>query len=84
MNRVRPDLGVAIFYVCTRITKNNEDNWKKLRRLITWIRCTTDDHGIIGASILSNIFTWIDTVYALSEDMTSQTEFCKVRVSNKK
>ena len=46
---------------------------KKLRRIIAWIKCTIDDPRIIGASNLSEIFTWIDAVYAVHDDMRSQT-----------
>jgi len=36
--RVRPDLEISIEHICTRATKSNEDSWKKLRRIIVWVK----------------------------------------------
>ena len=71
--RARPDLETSGSYLCTRVTKSNEDDWKKLRRVIAWIKCTIKDVRIIGATSLSSIFTFIDAAYAVNEDMTSKT-----------
>ena len=46
---------------------------EKIQRVIAWIKSKIDDHRIIGTSSLSNIFTWVDAAYAVSEDMKSQT-----------
>ena len=73
MKRARPDLETSIGHLCTRVTKSDEDDWKKLRRIIAWIKCTIDDPRIIGASNLSEIFTWIYAAYAVHDDITSQT-----------
>ena len=61
MKRARSDLETAISYLCTRVTKSNEDDWKKLRRVIAWIKCTIKDVRITDATSLSIIFTFIDT-----------------------
>ena len=73
MKRVRPDLEIAISYLCTRVTKNDIDDWGKLKRLIAFIKFTIDDTRIIGANDLHRIFTWIDAAYAVNADMRSQT-----------
>ena len=59
--------------MCTRVSKSDEDDWTKLRRLIAFIQCTIDDVRIIGADDLTKIFTWIDAAYAVNPDMKSQT-----------
>ena len=47
------------------MTKSDKDDWKELRRVIAWIKCTIDVNKIIGTTDLSNIFTWIDAVWAM-------------------
>ena len=73
MKRARPDLETAVSFLCTRVTKSDEDDWLKLRRVIAFIQCTLNDTRIIGASDLTKIFTWIDAAYAVNPDMMSQT-----------
>ena len=73
MKRARPDLETAISFLCTRVGKSDVDDWKKLRRVIAYLKCTINDVRIIGASSLTEIFTWIDAAYAVNPDMKSQT-----------
>lgn len=73
MKRTRPDLETSITFLCTRVTKSDEDDWKKLKRVLTYVNCTIDDSKIIGAHDLTKIFTWIDAAYAMNLDMKSQT-----------
>ena len=73
MKRARPDLEVAVSYLCTRVSKSDEDDWKKLRRVLAFIQCTINDVRIIGAQSLTDIYTWIDAAYAVNPDMRSQT-----------
>ena len=73
MKRARPDLETAVGFLCTRVSKSDEDDWKKLRRVIAYVQAPIDDIRIIGASSLSDIYTWIDSAYAVTADMKSQT-----------
>lgn len=73
MKRARPDLETAVSFLCTRVTKSDEDDWLKLRRVIAYIQCTLNDTRIIGATDLTKIFTWIDAAYAVNPDMKSLT-----------
>ena len=40
MKRARPDLETAIDYLCTRVSKSDVDDWKKIRRVIAFVKCT--------------------------------------------
>ena len=71
--RARPDLETAISFLCTRVSKSDLNDWKKLRRVIAFIKGTINDKRIIGARNLSTIFMWIDAAYAVNPDMKSQT-----------
>ena len=73
MKRARPDLETSVAFLCTRVTKSDEDDWKKLRRVLAYIKCTINDKRVIGASDLTKISTWIDAAYAVNHDMRSQT-----------
>ena len=73
MKRARPDLETSVGFLCTRVSKSDEDDWKKLRRVIAYVQATINDIRIIGASSLSDIFTWIDAAYAVTDDMKNQT-----------
>ena len=59
--------------MCTRVSKSNDDDWKKLRRVLQFAMQTVDDKRIIGAKTLTDLYTWVDAAYAVHPDMKSQT-----------
>lgn len=69
---MRPDIETAIAFLCTRVSKSDEDDWNKLKRVLGWIKVTIDDKRYICAKSLAQIFTWIDASYAVHPDMRSQ------------
>ena len=71
--RARPDIEPTIAYLCTRVDKSDEDDWKKLRRVLTWLNNTILDNRIIGCDNLESLFTWIDAAFAVHQNMRSQT-----------
>ena len=74
--RARPDIEQTVAFLCTRVTKSDVHDWKKLSRLLSYIQNTIDDKQIIGASSIYNLYTWIDAAYAVYEDMKGQTGGC--------
>ena len=44
--QARPDIQVVVAFLCKRVKGLNEDNWKKLRRLVRYARDTI--HSSIG------------------------------------
>ena len=40
--RARPDIMVAIAFLTTRVSKSDEDDWKKLERLMSYVNNTLD------------------------------------------
>lgn len=71
--RGRPDLEPYIAYLCTRVSKSNEDDWLKLKRVMQFALQTIKDKRIIGAKSLSELYTWIDAAYTVHPDMRSHT-----------
>ena len=71
--RARSDLETTVSFLCTRVSKSDEDDWLKLRRGIAYVKCTIEDVRVIGASSLTDLFTYIDAAYTVNPDMKSQT-----------
>mgnify|MGYP000939170828 CR=1 FL=1 len=73
MKRGRPDVETCVSFLMKRVSKSDIDDWNKLRRLIGFLKGTIDDIRIIGATSLTEIMTYIDSAYAVHENMRSHT-----------
>ena len=73
VKRGRPDLEILVSFLTMRVTKINIDNWKKLKRGLTYVKNIIKDKRIIGAETLSDLYTWIDVAYAVHNNMRGHT-----------
>jgi hypothetical protein len=74
--RARPDLQTAVAYLCTRVASSDEDDYKKLKRVIQYIRDTIHLPLVLGWDE-SGILVWsIDASFAVHMDMRSHTGYC--------
>ena len=71
MKRARPDLERTVAFLMQRVSKSNIQDLQKLLRCLGWLKKTKNDICIIGASTLSQLYTWIDTAYTLHDNMHS-------------
>jgi hypothetical protein len=71
--RVRPDLQPTVSFLCTRVQSPDADDWKKLGRCLTYLRCTKDDPFTLASDGSSAIRWWVDASYAVHPDMKSHT-----------
>ena len=71
--RTRPDILTAIATLCTRVKKPNEDDWKKLIRLLKYLNGTRNDKLILSADDLHVIKHWADAAFAVHPDFRSHT-----------
>ena len=71
--RARPDIEPTIAFLTTRVNLPSVDDWKKLKRVLTYLHCTLNELRIIGCDDLGHIFTWIDAAFAVHPNMRSQT-----------
>jgi hypothetical protein len=71
--RARPDIHPAIAVLCTRVKKPNEDDWKKLHRLLKYINGTRKDKLILSADDLHVIKWYVDCAFAVHPDFKSHT-----------
>jgi hypothetical protein len=71
--RARPDLQTVVAFLCTRVKEPDEDDYKKLIRMLQFIRATKDDYLTLSANSLHNVRWWVDASYAVHPDMKSHT-----------
>ena len=64
----RPDLETTIGFLYTRVSKSDENDGRKLRRTVAFVRCTIENYRIIGSDDLKNVVTWTDTEYEVKYD----------------
>ena len=88
--RARPDLLLAISFLCTRVQQPDEDDWKKLGRCLRFLRDTKDDKLTLEADGSNVISWWIDVSYAVHPNMRSHTgatismgKGCSISISSK-
>ena len=71
--RARPDLQTAVAFLCTRVQSCDEDDYKKLTRMLQFLRATKDDFLTLSATSLHHVRWWVDASYAVHPDMKSHT-----------
>ena len=73
MKRGRPDVETTVSFLMKRVSKSDVNDWGRLRRLIGFIKKTIDEIRVIGATSLTEIMSYVDSAYALHENMRSHT-----------
>jgi hypothetical protein len=71
--RAHPDTQVPIAFLTSRVMKADEDDWKKLKRLLEYLQGTLDMPLTLSIDNMSVLKTWVDAAYALHNDMRSHT-----------
>ena len=75
MKRSRPDIETAISFLCKRVSKCDTQDWKKLKRVLAWLKGSIDDIRYFGMKNTNeiNMKCWVDAAYAVHPDMKSHT-----------
>jgi hypothetical protein len=71
--RARPDIQTAIAFLCTRVQHPDVDDYKKLTRVIKYLRGTKNMPLRLQADSLQVAKWWVDASYAVHPDMKSHT-----------
>ena len=71
--RARPDIDLAVSFLCTRVATPTKGDKKKLKRLLEYISDTIDMIRIIGSDGNKILQTWVDASYVVHRDMCSHT-----------
>ena len=74
--RARPDLQVAVAFLCKRVKAPNIGDWKKLGRMIRYVRATIHLPLILGSDGSGNMVWSIDASFVVHMDMKSNTGYC--------
>ena len=73
--RARPDIQVAVAFLTTRGKGPDSDDWKKLARVIKYLRHTKDMVLTLGWDDSSTVRVPIDAAFAVHPDMQSHTGY---------
>jgi hypothetical protein len=71
--RARPDIQTAVAFLCTRVKRPDQDDYKKLGRVMRYLRGTLDMPLTLEAESTSVIKWWVDASFAVHPDMRSHT-----------
>ena len=74
--RARPDISTAIAFLTTRVKSPDEDDWKKLVRLIRYLRGTPEMPLILKADDVAVIKWWVDGAHGVHPNMRGHTGGC--------
>ena len=71
MKRARPDIEIAMLFLMRRVSKSDEDDWKKLKRVLSFIKSAINEKRIIGAESLTEIINFIDASHTVHDNFRS-------------
>ena len=74
--RTRPDLQVAVAFLCKQVKCPNVGDWKKLGRLVWYVRATVHLLLILGSDGTGNMVWSTNALFAVHMDMKSQIGYC--------
>ena len=71
--RARPDILTAIAFLATRVQVSNEDDFKKLKRVLSYLRGTLELPLRLAAKDMNIVETYADASFAVHPDMKGQS-----------
>ena len=71
--RGKPDIETAVAFLYTRVSKSDVHDWKKLLRVLGFLKVTINDARYIAIDNIKHLFSWADASYAVHHDMKSHT-----------
>jgi hypothetical protein len=71
--RGRPDILLAVSFLTTRVKRPDMDDWKKMIRVLGYLKETINFELVISCEELKNLTWYIDGSYAVYDDMKGQS-----------
>jgi hypothetical protein len=71
--RARPDILTSVCFLATRVKDSTVDDWKKLKRVLTYLNGTKELGLRLSASDMTLVAAFADASYAVHGDMKSHT-----------
>ena len=72
--RARVDIDLAVLFLCTRVSRDTEEDWDKLRRLLNYLSGTIYIPRIVGENGMDIMETYVDISYDIHRDMKRHTD----------
>eukprot|EP00978_Attheya_sp_CCMP212_P044491 scaffold312039_cov31-Attheya_sp.AAC.1 len=71
--RAIPDTQTAVAFLCTRVQAPDVDDYKKLARVMKYLRRTVNMPLVLEGDNMRILKWWVDASYAVHPDMRSHT-----------
>jgi hypothetical protein len=71
--QARPDVQTTVAYLTTRVRAPDEDDYKKLSRVVKYLRGSIDKILTLEADAMHLVKWWVDASFAVHHDMKSHT-----------
>ncbi|VEU41596.1 unnamed protein product [Pseudo-nitzschia multistriata] len=71
--RARPDIQTAVAFLCTRVKGPDQDDLKKLRRVMSYLKETPFLPLVLGWDQTGSIYWHVDAAFAVHKDMRSNS-----------
>ena len=71
--QARPDIHAYVAFLTTRVICPDDDDWKKLIRMMRYLRGTKELPLILSAESTNIVKWWVDGSYGIHPDVRSQT-----------
>jgi hypothetical protein len=71
--RARPDVQTAVAFLMTRVRSPDQDDYKKLARVMKYLRGSTEKTLTLEADSMHLVKWWVDGSFAVHHDMKSHT-----------
>ena len=71
--RERPDILMGISFLSTRVMRSDEEDWKKLVRLMSYLKNTTEMLLCLEADDVQELSWYVDASFGTHNDMKSHT-----------
>ena len=72
-NRGRPEIQVAVAFLCTRTKQPDQDDWKKLRRMLQYLNSTINMVLTLSGDGMTVIKWWVGASFSVHNNMRSHT-----------
>ena len=71
--RARPDIETAVAFLCTHVKAPDTDDYKKLTRVMRYLRGTVNMPLTLEAESMQIVKWWVDASFAVNPEMKSHT-----------
>ena len=71
--RGRPDIAPGISFLTKRVNKSCQEDWRKLKKIMNFLKCTKEDIKVGDKQIIHHYF---DASFGFHEDLKSRTGAC--------